>query len=801
MADNKEIVQKNIETKTKELVLLKSKILAEGEAAKKEEFEIQKAKLEDEIKVLNEQLDELKKLETSTTVDKTKEETKILKDDIEVKNDWTYELMKDSKMHTKLLAVLWSEDKVEIFALEIDQVVRKFLDQELEWFSNSIKNSMSVGIQFSMMESLTKQWADWSTEFFSAFSSTKSNNAGDAFKWLYKAFGKLWSASEFYVLANKVQNLTWYLSDKKNIITESKNIPELMNPYKFKELLAQKTWSTQTQIDKLDINKVLTLDSTTGVELSEDEKAKFKKIVDNDNMPITKKTIESIQKSLKTADKLLDSRGKLNTNATELVDKIASFLNIDIPFFWNLGELMEMDFPTDILGERKDGGVMNFVLWVLGFRGGLNGLHRKYIQEKLDDLDIDNDFISATYTSFQAKADATITNDLDTGTWKTCALVGDTPAMETTMKAKIPADYIGLKKSIVDNLDTATLNPIMVAKFAPDAVIADGDTNVVDIKTLTDKEAFVDEYLKYIIPVLADPTKKFITSKNTNKESFALAAIGGLIGDKYFIEWINIWLLKVEDYINKKVPTTPDSPETPTEWNLEVINGKIDFSDWGFTDIQKTNINYLIEEMKKKDITNPYTQVGMLSVISKECNFIPKSESMSYSKERLPEVWGVFSKTGNRVDKGQGQYNYNDLATQYTQNAEKLANFVYGQKPDGMRKNAYGNTNVGDGWKYRGRGFNQITFKGTYEKIGNKIGVDLISNPDLLNTPEIAAKAALVFFSKGKDPSAFPQFTNKTDAAIFFADINAGGYSDSDSHRDSAVAAAQNFDVVEKNVA
>jgi len=46
---------------------------------------------------------------------------------------------------------------VEKFALDIDRVVRKYLDQELEGFSNSIKNSMSVGIQFAMMETLVKQ--------------------------------------------------------------------------------------------------------------------------------------------------------------------------------------------------------------------------------------------------------------------------------------------------------------------------------------------------------------------------------------------------------------------------------------------------------------------------------------------------------------------------------------------------------------------------------------------------------------------------------------------------------------------
>jgi len=96
-----------------------------------------------------------------------------------------------------------------------------------------------------------------------------------------------------------------------------------MNPVKFKKLLNNPAWSNQVQIDKLDITKILTFDATTGVELSDADKAELKKIIDNANMPITEKTIASIQKSLKSADKILDSRGKFKDKASDLVDKIA----------------------------------------------------------------------------------------------------------------------------------------------------------------------------------------------------------------------------------------------------------------------------------------------------------------------------------------------------------------------------------------------------------------------------------------------------------------------------------------------
>jgi hypothetical protein len=69
------------------------------------------------------------------------------------------------------------------------------------------------------------------------------------------------------VLANTVQNITWFLSDKKNIITANKNIPELINPAQFKTLLNKPVWSNQAQIDKLDIATILTLNSSTAVDI------------------------------------------------------------------------------------------------------------------------------------------------------------------------------------------------------------------------------------------------------------------------------------------------------------------------------------------------------------------------------------------------------------------------------------------------------------------------------------------------------------------------------------------------------
>lgn len=73
---------------------------------------------------------------------------------------------------------------------------------------------------------------------------------------------------------------------------------------------------------------------------------------------------------------------------------------------------------------------------------------------------------------------------------------------------------------------------------------------------------------------------------------------------------------------------------------------------------------------------------------------------------------------------------------------ELIANKVYG--------NRYGNVDEGDGWKYRGRGIFQVTFKKNYENIGKKLEIDLLSNPDLLLEPPYAALSAGIYWDEKK---------------------------------------------------
>lgn len=73
--------------------------------------------------------------------------------------------------------------------------------------------------------------------------------------------------------------------------------------------------------------------------------------------------------------------------------------------------------------------------------------------------------------------------------------------------------------------------------------------------------------------------------------------------------------------------------------------------------------------------------------------------------------------------------------------------------PEGSRPQVaarLGNTRPGDGARYAGRGYVQLTGRSNYAKASTATGVDLIANPDLAMKPDIAAKILLWGMEGGK---------------------------------------------------
>jgi len=108
--------------------------------------------------------------------------------------------------------------------------------------------------------------------------------------------------------------------------------------------------------------------------------------------------------------------------------------------------------------------------------------------------------------------------------------------------------------------------------------------------------------------------------------------------------------------------------------------------------------------------------------------FRATQENLNYSAKGL---MGIFKKYFPNAS----------LAAQYERKPAKIAARVYG----GRMGN--GNEASGEGYKFRGRGYIQLTGKENYTAFGKSIGEDILSNPDVVSS-KYALLSAAWFFSK-----------------------------------------------------
>jgi putative chitinase len=107
--------------------------------------------------------------------------------------------------------------------------------------------------------------------------------------------------------------------------------------------------------------------------------------------------------------------------------------------------------------------------------------------------------------------------------------------------------------------------------------------------------------------------------------------------------------------------------------------------------------------------------------------FTMVTENLNYSADGLKRIFL--------------KYFPGNLNESYARNPQRIASRVYG----GRMGN--GDESTGDGYKFRGRGYIQLTGKSNYERFSGFIGEDLISNPDLVATKYPLASAAFFFDS------------------------------------------------------
>lgn len=135
--------------------------------------------------------------------------------------------------------------------------------------------------------------------------------------------------------------------------------------------------------------------------------------------------------------------------------------------------------------------------------------------------------------------------------------------------------------------------------------------------------------------------------------------------------------------------------------------------------------------MEKFGIDNPLRLSHFLSQCAHESgNFKFVRENLNYSADGLRKIFPKYFPTL-------------EAANKYARQPEKIANRVYG----GRMGN--GDEASGDGFKFRGRGYIQLTGKDNYAAFDKFVDDDIMANPDLVATKYPLTSAAF-FFHKNK---------------------------------------------------
>ena len=152
-----------------------------------------------------------------------------------------------------------------------------------------------------------------------------------------------------------------------------------------------------------------------------------------------------------------------------------------------------------------------------------------------------------------------------------------------------------------------------------------------------------------------------------------------------------------------------------------------------------TLASLMSKSFPKYEINTPARIQAFVAQIAHESGeFTIKTESMNYTTpERICAIWPARF----NMDGSNGKHNANN----YIKNQEKLANLVYSSRMGN------GDSASGDGFRYRGGGFMQLTGKESYAAYAKYIGKEVGETSDLVrSTDEYALDSACWEFAIDK---------------------------------------------------
>lgn len=142
--------------------------------------------------------------------------------------------------------------------------------------------------------------------------------------------------------------------------------------------------------------------------------------------------------------------------------------------------------------------------------------------------------------------------------------------------------------------------------------------------------------------------------------------------------------------------------------------------------------------LPKYEINNARRIASFISQCAHESrDFTALEENLNYSKEALERVFPRYFGPGKRD------------AAEHARNPEKIANYVY-MDEHRSKAGALGNTQPGDGWRFRGRGLKQLTGRNNYARFAAAYNMTADQASDWIETKEGALASALWFWDTNK---------------------------------------------------
>jgi predicted chitinase len=156
----------------------------------------------------------------------------------------------------------------------------------------------------------------------------------------------------------------------------------------------------------------------------------------------------------------------------------------------------------------------------------------------------------------------------------------------------------------------------------------------------------------------------------------------------------------------------------------------------------KQNMELIKAALVKQGITDPKMIAATMGNVMKETGGKNISENLNYGGTDNSRIRKIF---GSRAA-GKSDAELDSIK----KDPKQMAEMMYGSGT--AMGQGMGNTEAGDGWKFRGRGFIQLTGKSNYAAASKAIFGDdrLVKNPDLLDNPQVAAEVSAWYMKKGQ---------------------------------------------------